>query len=134
MRTAALVFSVFVVMSGCEHADPLETGGLQPTLESIQTNIFNSSCAVSGCHVGENARMGLDLSEGMSRADLVGVASAEVPSLLRVDPGNPDDSYLVIKLEGSDPRLVGSRMPLNMPALSAEEIGVVREWIQNGAE
>lgn len=123
-----------MVLGSCEHADPVETGGADPTLESIQTNIFNQSCALSTCHVGSNAPLGLDLSAGNARENLVGVASVEVPELDRVDPGNPDDSYLVIKLEGSDPRMVQGRMPLNMPALSDEQIGTVREWIAGGAE
>lgn len=133
MRTVLLIF-VAVLFFGCEHADPLEPAGLEPTLESIQTNIFNTSCALSNCHAGQNAPMQLNLSEGAARANLVGVESREVPSLLRVDPGNPDDSYIVIKIEGTDPRLQGARMPLNMPALDAEEIAVVREWIAEGAE
>ena len=134
MRTVVLLLSAFIILSGCEHADPLDSDGIEPTLESIQANIFNTSCAISGCHAGANAAMRLDLSEGAARANLVGVESREVPDLLRVDPGNPDDSYLVIKIEGTDPRLTGSRMPLNGQPLSADKIAVVREWIAGGAE
>lgn len=122
------------MLTACEHADPIDTGGIQPTLESIQTNIFDRSCALSGCHVGSNAPQGLDLSAGNARENLVDVASREVPSLLRVDPEDPDDSYLVIKIEGDDQRMLGARMPLNMSALSQEKISAVREWIAEGAE
>lgn len=123
-------------LSACEHSDPIVdggNGGLEPTLESIQTNIFNTSCALSGCHLGSNAPQGLDLSEGNAREHLVNVASGEVPDLLRVDPGNASDSYLILKLEGNE-RIVGGRMPLNASPLSSEEIGIVREWIDGGAE
>lgn len=133
MRRLVLLFVASIFLASCEHADPLETGGLDPTLESIQTDIFDRSCALSGCHAGSNAPLGLDLSAGNARENLVGVASVEVPELDRVDPGNPDDSYLVIKLEGSE-RMVQGRMPLGMPALSDEQIGTVREWIEGGAE
>lgn len=123
-----------MALSACEHGDPLvdEGGGLEPTLESIQTNIFSTSCALSGCHIGNDAPRGLDLSAGNARENLVDVASGGVPGFLRVNPGNADDSYLVLKLEG-DERIVGSRMPLNMPPLSSMEIGVIREWINSGA-
>lgn len=120
-------------MVSCEHADPLESEGLEPTLTSIQENIFNTSCAFAQCHAGPNAQRNLDLSEGQSRSNLVGIDSETNPAFKLVAPGNPDDSYLVMKLEG-DPRIMGQRMPMNMPPLSSEEIGVVREWIAAGAE
>jgi hypothetical protein len=65
--------------------------------------------------------------------DLVGVNSSELPSVLRVDPGNPDNSYLVQKIEGA-PNIVGAQMPLNQPPLSTEQIDAIRQWILNGAE
>lgn len=125
--------AVCVVLASCEHADPLDSGELEPTLASIQENIFDVSCALSGCHTGSNPPMGLDLTAGQSRSILVGVASREVPAFERVDPGNPDDSYLVMKIEG-DARIVGVRMPLGRTPLSGEQIAVIREWILNGAE
>lgn len=135
MRRFLPLFAVLVLLPACEHADPLDAGGIEPTLESIQTNIFDQSCAVSTCHVGNNAPLGLDLSAGNARQNLVGVPSIWNSNLDRVDPGNPDDSFLIIKLEGDDPRIgAGARMPLNMPPLSADEIGAVREWIADGAQ
>ena len=122
-----------MTLVSCEHADPLEQGSLQPTLASIQENIFDQSCAVPGCHTGSSPPMDLDLSSGEAESNLVGVDSREVPSLKRVDPGNPDDSYLVRKIEGA-PGIVGGRMPLNRAPLSSEEIAVVRDWITGGAE
>lgn len=63
---------------------------------------------------------------------LVNVASNEVPALMRVLPNNPDDSYLVRKVEGG-PDIVGGRMPLGRAPLSAEQIGMIRSWISAGA-
>lgn len=129
----ALVAAAALLFTSCEHAAPVEPGTLQPTLESIQTNIFATNCALSGCHAGPNPQQGLDLSAGQARANLVNVDSREVPSLKRVDPGNPDDSYLVMKIEDAS-GIVGAQMPLGRPALSSEEISVIREWISQGAE
>ncbi|MEW6169323.1 MAG: PE-PGRS family protein, partial [Pseudomonadota bacterium] len=82
--------------------------------------------------VGASLPGSLNLSSAAaSHAALVGVASLEVPELLRVAPGDPDNSYLVHKLEGS--QAVGSRMPLGGPFLSEAEIGEVRQWIESGA-
>jgi hypothetical protein len=101
---------------------------LEPTLSSIQANIFTPICTT--CHTASHPT-GLDLRAGMSYALLVGVPSFQVASLLRVEPGDPDNSYLIQKLEGS--AAVGARMPLGGPYLTNEQITVVRQWITNGA-
>lgn len=104
-------------------------GGPTATFASIQDRVFTPVC--TGCHAGSGAPVGLRLDAGSSYALLVGVPSGEVPSLLRVAPGRPDDSYLVQKLEGR--AAVGARMPLGGPFLDAETIGLVRQWISAGA-
>lgn len=130
-----------VVLAGCEKDSGIVDGGndgngggggLEPTLASIQVNVFNSSCALSGCHTGSGAPEGLDLSSGNARENLVGIPSSGVPDFLLVDPGNADASYLVMKLEG-DSRITGSRMPLGRSPLSSSQIGVIRTWIDDGA-
>jgi hypothetical protein len=126
-----------LAVTGCGDDATTSPGDtLQPKLSSIQTKIFTPKCAVSGCHVGAGAPLGLDFSTtGTSFANLVGVASQEVPVLGRVTAGNPDSSYIVIKLEGGARIAPGTaRMPLNGTALSADEIAAVRQWIQNGAQ
>ena len=101
------------------------------TLAAIQASVFTPTCAVSGCHSGDSPPEGLRLDEGFSFGNLVGVASNEVPMLSRVDPGNPDDSYLVRKIEGT--AAVGARMPLGGPPLEQDLIDDIREWITNDA-
>jgi hypothetical protein len=66
-----------------------------------------------------------------SYSHLVNVASKEVPSLDRVEPGNPDDSYVVQKVEGT--AAVGGQMPLGRTPLTAEQIALIRQWISEGA-
>jgi hypothetical protein len=103
------------------------------TLESIQTNIFTPRCAIAGgCHAGADAPHGQDLSEGRTYASIVDVASAEVPEFLRVEPGDPDNSYLLMKVSG-DPRIAGERMPFGGPYLELAEIDSIRQWIEAGA-
>ena len=134
-RSSSLAFTLIaiaLVAVGCEHAGPLEAEPAAPTLTSIQQSTFNVSCAVSGCHLGGGAAAQLDLSAGSSFANLVGVASGEVPSLLRVEAGNPDDSYLVQKVEGT-PGIVGLQMPRDRDPLSSAQIQAIRDWIEAGA-
>ncbi len=101
------------------------------TLDAIQAAVFTPSCASAGCHTGENPPQGLRLDEGFSFDNLVNVPSNEVPELLRVEPGDPDDSYLVQKIEGTAAE--GGRMPLGAPPLDQNLIDDIREWITNDA-
>ena len=71
------------------------------------------------------------LDAANSYADLVNVDSNEVPSLKRVEPGDPDNSYLVQKVEGT--AAVGGRMPLGGDRLPDAEIDLIRQWISEGA-
>jgi hypothetical protein len=106
----------------------------QSTLTSIQTNVFGPTC--SGCHSGGGATLptSMDLrTAASSYAALVGVASTQVPTLNRVTPQNPNDSYLVRKLENG-PNIVGLQMPRNGPPLAQTTIASIRQWISNGAQ
>ena len=47
--------------------------------------------------------------------------------------GQPDQSYLVWKLQGSGGCYSGSRMPKGASALSASNLQLIRDWIANGA-
>jgi hypothetical protein len=79
----------------------------------------------------------LVLEEGQAFGELVGVApfhaNARAAGLVRVAPGEPDGSFLVIKVEGP-PLELGFRMPLVGDPLSAEEIRAIRDWIAAGAK
>lgn len=98
--------------------------------QEIQDTIFTPICTT--CHIGAGAPAGLRLDAGNSYAMLVNVASAEVPGTLRVNPGNPNASYLVQKIEGT--AAVGVRMPANGPPyLPQDRIDLVRRWITAGA-
>jgi len=117
------------------NGQPIEPGnGTPPPLtadfQSIQANVFTPIC--TKCHIGASAPEGLQLDAEHSYALLVGVPSNEVPSLLRVDPGFPDQSYLVLKLQGS-PGIVGAQMPFGGPYLDQATIDVIRQWITDGA-
>ncbi len=103
---------------------------LGPTLASIQANVFTPIC--TQCHTGSAAPHGLALDAGLARQNLVGVGSVERGGLMRVQPGNPDSSYIVWKIEGRA-TISGGRMPLGLQPLSSEVITAIRTWIQNGA-
>lgn len=103
------------------------------SLADIQAQVFGPLCA--GCHSGPTSGTlpsGMDLSSAAaSFAALVNVPSLQV-ALDRVEPGNPDDSYLIRKLEG-DPSISGSRMPQGGPFLDQATVDLIRQWITEGA-
>ena len=107
---------------------------------SIQANIFqltdsSGRTACTNCHtnVGRTPASGLNLLPGFAYAALVNAPSREKSGAILVVPGDPDNSYLVQKLEGT-PGIVGLRMPrTGPPHLTSGQILVIRRWIQNGA-
>jgi hypothetical protein len=108
-----------------------ETPIANPSFAQDIQSIFNTSCAVSGCH-NNTAEAGLNLTQGVSYANIVNVDSTQVPSKKRVLPNDAQNSYLVEKIEGR--QSVGSRMPINRGNLSSTQIQNIRNWINQGAQ
>ena len=134
------VAAFVLVLAGCTagNGEGLDAGGRPITgppaansdFQEIQDTVFTPIC--TACHVGANAPRGLRLDAANSYALLVNVASVEVPGNLRVNPGNPDASYIVQKIEGT--AAVGVRMPANGPPyLPQDRIDLIRRWIAAGA-
>ncbi len=98
--------------------------------DSIQNNVFTAIC--TRCHIGAGAPEGLQLDAAHSYGLLVGVPSVEQPSVLRVKPGDPNNSYLIQKLEGA-PTISGGQMPLGGPYLPQATIDAIAQWIIDGA-
>jgi len=138
-----IVVILIVVGTACDEQLKDVTGptpNLEITFSSIQQEIFSRSdsagrAACTSCHNTAFARFAadLDLSQGNAYADLVGVASTGRRDAVRVIPGDPDNSYLVRKLEGG-PNIVGDRMPrTGGPYLTEGQMLVIRRWIREGA-
>lgn len=137
----ALVLAM--ALAGCDEKLSDVTGptpNLEPTLSSIQREIFDTTDAsgrlmCTGCHsnVGRNPSGGLNLLPGVAYTNLVGVASTGKPGAVRVIPGDPENSYIIHKLEGRT-TIAGVRMPRgNGPFLTDGQILVIKRWISIGA-
>lgn len=135
---------MMLTSAGCDEKLSSITGPtpeLAPTLSAIQRTIFSASDSSSrlacvGCHSdqGRNPSSALVLLDGRSYQQLIGRASLGKPGATLVVPGDPDNSYLIKKLEGSAD-IAGLRMPRNNgPFLSEGQIKVIRRWIQEGAQ
>ena len=135
LRRGLLVAVAGVALSACDEKLSDLTGptpNLQPTFSSIQSEIFTPRCA--GCHtdVGRPAPMGLVLVDGRAYGNLVGVPARGRTGLVRVVPGDPENSYLIHKVEGRG-GISGQRMPFNGTPLTDGQILVMRRWIELGA-
>jgi hypothetical protein len=106
----------------------------EPTPISFSQDIqpvFNQNCALSGCHASPSPAQGLNLSQGLSYNSLVNTPSSQRPSVLRVAPFEPNNSYLIHKIKGEN--INGFRMPLNSSPLSVELIALFENWVRQGA-
>jgi hypothetical protein len=134
---------IILMTAGCdeslqEFAGP--TPNLEPTFSSIQRDIFSATdaagrVACTGCHtsVGRTPAAGLNLADANAYTAIVNRPSVGKPSAVLVIPGDPDNSYLVQKLEGA-PGIVGQRMPrTGGPFLTPNQIFIIRRWIELGA-
>jgi len=101
------------------------------SFSSLQSTVFTPTCAFSGCHSGASAPLGLQLDEGSAYDNLVNQPSEQQSDYFRVSPGDPDNSYLIQKLEGI--AAVGQQMPRGLPPLSIDTVASIRQWIADGA-
>ncbi|MCY4604041.1 MAG: hypothetical protein OXE49_07400 [Gemmatimonadetes bacterium] len=110
--------------------DDVEGTLTEATLAQVN-EVFAVSCAFSGCHSGGEPAADLSL-EGDFAARIVGVDSGQRPDFKLVDPGNPNKSYLLIKVRGDD-EIISQQMPPGNP-LPAEQVEIIRAWIASGAK
>jgi hypothetical protein len=145
MRIVASILTLLSCLSfvGCDQklstlAGP--TPSLEPTFSSVQSQIFETTDtagrqACINCHtnVGRNPSAGLNLTHAVAYDQIVNVPSSRKPGAIRVIPGDPENSYLVHKLEGRA-GIVGARMPSGGPPyLTDGQILILKRWIALGA-
>ena len=132
-----------IALSACDEKLSTLAGpspNLEPTFASIQRDIFESTdsagrAACTNCHtnVGRNPSVGMNLVHDLAYDQIVNVMSARKPGAVRIIPGDPDNSYLIQKLEGKA-GIVGNRMPNGGPPyLTDGQILILRRWVAIGA-
>lgn len=137
-QTLAVALAVPLLFFACGTVkSPSEPPAPEPpsaayTFTRIQTEIFSPICAQAGCHDSATASGGQVLEAGVAYSNIVGVRSTEVSTLNRIEPGDPERSYMVKKLRG-DADIVGARMPLVGGPLSQSQIDGIIGWVRAGA-
>lgn len=127
-----ILATLLLIITSCGKEKCPTEPGTDPLLATDLQPIFNKSCAFANCH-DASAAAGLDLSTGKAYANLVNVASTNDPAKVRVIPNEADSSYLYLKIVG-DPGDGTLRMPIGGNPLSANEIQLIKNWIDAGAK
>ncbi len=89
--------------------------------------ILAQNCALSGCHAGTGTN-GVRLG---SYAEAVSSEGLQYEEHI-IQPFNADASPIIDKITNNPPQF-GERMPFGGPYLEAQEIGLIRAWINQGA-
>ena len=121
---------------GSDPSDPACTESFDSTFAAIQTVVFERhGCTQDVCH-GSARSGGLDLRPDAAHANLLAADSLS-SNLPRIQPGEPNESYLYLKLraatEPGSVTVAGSPMPSGLPPLSADQLQAIRLWIEKGA-
>ncbi len=113
------------------------------TFDRIQKQIFNQSCAVSGCHDSQAQSGNLLLETGASHGNLLNQTPSNFAAAgagwKRMDvvpnvSGDPSTSFIYRKISGDLPDFTyGGRMPLGRPQLHKTLREIIRLWIEAGA-
>ena len=86
------------------------------------------------CHESEEAKAKLVLDPGLGYERLVGPRSIQVPEMALVAPGDPERSYLWLKLQHVTEEGKGMpRTPTGSKKLRESELELYRRWIEGGA-
>lgn len=111
---------------------PVLADTAMPSLATDVAPIFTQRCVM--CHIAGAAQGGLDLYSNLWAAT-VSVKSTE-SSLNLVEPGDPQKSYLYLKLTGEQLTAGGSgaQMPFQAGQLDAAQLELIRSWIAQGAQ
>ncbi|MFV2056219.1 MAG: hypothetical protein ACC707_07105 [Thiohalomonadales bacterium] len=108
-------------------------GGDTPTsfyTDNIQP-IWNSNCTFSFCHDASAPAAGMDLTASVSHGQIVNIPSSQLPSMARIEPNNPNNSYLRHKLHDSQSSVggAGTQMPPRNGQLSPTDLLLIDTWI-----
>ncbi len=85
--------------------------------------ILNQNCVQ--CHGGVRQKNGVSF---VFREEALGKGKSGRRTIV---PGHPDESELIVRVTSSDPE---ARMPYHAPPLSPQQIGLLRQWIKEGAK
>jgi len=113
---------------GLEEPDRFTDGGCNL---DVPTELLAPRCATSGCHSSFQPAAGMDLQSGNIGERLAGISATTCVSRPRIDPDNPEASYL-LEVVSDEPDCEGTTvgmMPQVGAPLSDAERACLTEWV-----
>lgn len=144
-RRAGFAIALVIGVAACGKSKPAapdagasNVDAAPGTLLQAVAAIVIPKCAVAGCHDAVSKTHAMDLSTPekihSNWVDVRGFDHCTSMNTLRVIPGDPEASLVMLKVEGISVCLQSQRMPLPpREPLSDGEIDVIRAWIAAGA-
>lgn len=131
IRERVVTFDKVDCSETAEDTIRMDVGALDVSMfRAVQHSVFDSRCA--SCHGGStSAAGGLYLTEGRSYGELVNVPSSFRPDVMRVKPGDAENSLLYQVLHEN-----GHIRHDHQDILSAEPVllSLIDDWINGGAQ
>ena len=131
-----------------DYTPPASFDALNPTVSFARDvmPIFGEGCAFASCHGSASGNTNGVFLGGTDPARvhqaIVDVRSSKLPTMSFVKAGDPRESFLLRKMDGSHCVLdaqctgndCGQSMPRNDDTLSLDERDTIRRWIAQGAK
>jgi hypothetical protein len=141
--TRAVAALAVLALAACAPApevgeeQPGQVGPIGPSerFSTLVQEVIVPRCATASCHAGAVPAAYPPLDADLAHGALVGGPSFQTASMPLVEPFDPANSYLVLKLRDSA-GLVGSvatPMPIGDAVLEEAHIQAIEAWIANGA-
>ncbi|WP_394830633.1 hypothetical protein LVJ94_29415 [Pendulispora rubella] len=136
LAVASMALNLVACSSSSDRSEP------GPSFKETVHPILAQSCSLTACHGSKESNLGIYIPSSPNdvHAALL-TASPTARGAQFVVPGNPDASYLMMKIDGTQAQLAatcsgtcGAQMPLDLPALSDTERASIRAWILAGAK
>jgi hypothetical protein len=140
--TRAIAMALAAALAACAPApdvgekQPGQVGPVGPAVpfSTLAQEVIVPRCATASCHSGAYPPADPPLDADLAYGALVGVPSYQAPMNL-VEPFDPANSYLILKLRGTAGEAggVASPMPIGDAVLEESDIQAIEAWIANGA-
>jgi hypothetical protein len=112
---------------------PLDLPPCEPTFASLTEDVFRGGCDGEYCHGSESPAWNLWLFAPAVKDYLVTSRAGSCRDYLLVAPGDPEHSFLYLKVARERPPCRTEQMPRGLNRLPDHSIACLKEWIANGA-
>ena len=132
----AFVASFVLACSSSSESPPTTTkdaGG--PSFTKDVMPAFETSCTQTACHGSKESNLNIYIPPDPAVAYPELLKTSPTTGMKFIAPGDPDHSYVVIKIEGK--QTMGTAMPppdTGLPPISSTALASLRAWITAGAK